>query len=717
MLPEEIQICLMESFLKVLKIIMADALEPDPETIKRSSSRCVRLSAKAEQAERQKILDIVHAADMAQAAHHRKATSSSRPSRPTPLTMQLQQQRSPAPGRRSPQQAAEAEEGPSPGVQGFAVGQCVVVTGMPGHQLNGHTGVIRAWIAPRHAFCLHIGDGVTSLKQVLLVEPRNLRTAGAAAESAARREPAIEVPNMQSETAPSRAAPASAVVTVQNAAIEKGVASTSLSGGAIARPPRAQPPPRVALAAGSGGGQSQAGQRRRRETASGCGVQPGHVLGRRSNEDRDAGGEPHVRRSIIKEHEWVGRRLAISSDGDAASGRGGGGGEAQWATVSGYVPAVTRGDYEIEVALWHVAHDDRAEVWLDAEEVQAGLSLAACLEGGAGTRPPEDDDNPRGKALYDHEPGPLVGRRQRPTTQRLIDTLISGAGSGGGGFDCLEAREAPKFSFAGSDTASFWKSLERRLGGRAQVGVDWSGSASPLPVPSGSFGSCWLLPIEDATAIHIAQHAPALRAAGWRILSAEAALVAQLNNKVGFRALAEARGLLHLLPTHYASAASAEYPCVLKAAVGSHGHGTYIVHSAAEVRQLAPAGIGRDWVLQELVLGTRECATSMLVKEGVVLDCIVSTYEYEHAAYVWGRSDVRERREQRRHSRDVPAQHLDAFRALLAGFSGICNVNYKVDAAGRLRLFETNARVGADLACDVPPPLLRALFAKLDAEC
>jgi biotin carboxylase len=41
--------------------------------------------------------------------------------------------------------------------------------------------------------------------------------------------------------------------------------------------------------------------------------------------------------------------------------------------------------------------------------------------------------------------------------------------------------------------------------------------------------------------------------------------------------------LLRHLPRHYASAAVAEYPCVLKAAEGQFGKGVHIVRDAAEV--------------------------------------------------------------------------------------------------------------------------------------
>ena len=55
-------------------------------------------------------------------------------------------------------------------------------------------------------------------------------------------------------------------------------------------------------------------------------------------------------------------------------------------------------------------------------------------------------------------------------------------------------------------------------------------------------------------------------------------------------------------------------------------------------------------------------------------------------------------------------------KGFLADFSGICNFNYKVRPdTGSMCIFEVNARVGADLACDVTRRRAAALFEKLDA--
>ena len=65
--------------------------------------------------------------------------------------------------------------------------------------------------------------------------------------------------------------------------------------------------------------------------------------------------------------------------------------------------------------------------------------------------------------------------------------------------------------------------------------------------------------------------------------TSEPELVEALGNKVLLERHAAALGLLRHLPRHYASAAMAEYPCVLKAAEGQFGKGVHIVRDAAEV--------------------------------------------------------------------------------------------------------------------------------------
>ena len=88
------------------------------------------------------------------------------------------------------------------------------------------------------------------------------------------------------------------------------------------------------------------------------------------------------------------------------------------------------------------------------------------------------------------------------------------------------------------------------------------------------------------------------------------------------------------------------------------------------------------------------------------------TYMYHEEAYVW--PWVRELKERRRCSDEIGDELRLMLRVLLRGFSGVCNINYKVRTDGRPALFEVNTRVGGDLAKDMPRDRAAAFFEALD---
>jgi len=306
-----------------------------------------------------------------------------------------------------------------------------------------------------------------------------------------------------------------------------------------------------------------------------------------------------------------------------------------------------------------------------------------------------------------------------------------------------------------------WHRQLKRAGCCIHNTLDWRGQP-PLPEPE---SPCWLLPAQDEQAQDIAEQQQELRRAGWRLLTCEPEVVARLRSKAALHELAEDLGLASELPQRYASPAAAKYPCVLKPSRGTWGKDTHIVYSSEEVlRALRPGKafeverqveqqleyrndyleqcgqeqdpeeswaeraeqveqalrewvaeaeadeLGSEWVLQELVPGRLEYSTSLLVAEGRILDVACSRYEFGSDIYVWPALEY-----QRSEYVSVPERHLAVMSALLAGFSGICNVNYKLRSCGRMCIFEVNPRVGGDLVFDVPKRRVRAMFEKLDA--
>jgi len=217
------------------------------------------------------------------------------------------------------------------------------------------------------------------------------------------------------------------------------------------------------------------------------------------------------------------------------------------------------------------------------------------------------------------------------------------------------------------DTVRWQRRGMQQLGIGAYNVLGWRGG-HPLPAAPPTPGGCWLLPSTDGAALAIARQRAELAAAGWRLLTCGAALVARLGDKAALREHAARLGLERHLPQHYGSPDAAAYPCVLKAAQGQFGRGTHIVASAEEARRRMGQRddqIGSRWVLQELVRGRVEVSTSLLVVRGAVLRAAVVAYTYDADEYVWPK--VRELKQLRRTSDVLEPDVLAALSALLAG--------------------------------------------------
>lgn len=279
-----------------------------------------------------------------------------------------------------------------------------------------------------------------------------------------------------------------------------------------------------------------------------------------------------------------------------------------------------------------------------------------------------------------------------------------------------------------------WHRALQRMGIGAYNSLTWRGG-EPLPAPPTR--GCWLLPASDLAALAIARQREQLAALGWRLLTCAPRLVSALSNKLRFRELAASRGLLAHLPRHFLTPADATFPCVLKAAVGEFGRHVHILRTREEAelrwdvalrwqQRRGRRGGGADaddaaeaadeeegWLLQELIAGRVEHSASLLVVDGAIVGAVVTEYTYAADEYVW--PHVREIKEQRVSHSVLPPTHRAVMAALLAGFNGMCNVNYKV-RGDALCIFEVNVRVGGDLAEDAPPELARGLFEALDRQ-
>lgn len=255
----------------------------------------------------------------------------------------------------------------------------------------------------------------------------------------------------------------------------------------------------------------------------------------------------------------------------------------------------------------------------------------------------------------------------------------------------------------------YWHRDVRRMGCGASNTLDWQGGDPPEPPTSSS----WLLPASDNMAVEIARQQEALREAGWRILSCDPDVVRRLDDKVELQALAEGAGLSSYFPKRFRLPERASYPCILKPAAGEFGAGVQIVYSAESVRRITGTDSGEltgRWLLQELVVGCHEFSTSLLVLNGKILEKACIRYRYDAEEYVWPQVTELEKE-----LVEPTESELKVMEKLVQGYSGFVNFNYKVRRTDeQMLIMEANARVGADLACDVPRPLARRMLELLD---
>ncbi|KAL1526700.1 hypothetical protein AB1Y20_015400 [Prymnesium parvum] len=276
--------------------------------------------------------------------------------------------------------------------------------------------------------------------------------------------------------------------------------------------------------------------------------------------------------------------------------------------------------------------------------------------------------------------------------------------------DAPIGKATPRFHFVPRQPG--WHDLVRKMRCAARNTLPFK--LKPLPRPPG--GSCWLIPCDDKRGVEIAQLAPQLRALGWKVLTSEAHVVELLGCKAGLRVHAERHGLLQHLPRYFQGPEEAQFPCVLKASAGVYGKDCFICHCKEDILKVTDTGFGSKWVLQEFQKGCFEYSTSLLVRDGNIVDAVCTRYQYDSDEYVWPRVNEIW---QNRAFPEPPAEHMAAMTAFLSApqfeFSGICNFNYKIRDDGSICIFEINTRVGADFACDIPRPRARMMLEKLEA--
>ena len=222
-----------------------------------------------------------------------------------------------------------------------------------------------------------------------------------------------------------------------------------------------------------------------------------------------------------------------------------------------------------------------------------------------------------------------------------------------------------------------------------------------------STSRCCLVPTDDIHAHVFVLEQQALRSHGWRLLTLSpenARLLDALGNKQQLVAHAERLGLRSLLPASWNRIDDAVYPCVLKLLGFAGGRGVQIVQSKQQAqRAIGLAGRDAKFLLQELVMGHKEVSTSLVLWKGELKYAVRTGYTYYDPSnparpyYLW--PNVTEDIRARSITDTLPDYEHAQLGRLLNNFTGILNVNYKVDErARRIRVIEVNTRVGGDIA-------------------
>jgi hypothetical protein len=182
---------------------------------------------------------------------------------------------------------------------------------------------------------------------------------------------------------------------------------------------------------------------------------------------------------------------------------------------------------------------------------------------------------------------------------------------------------------------------------------------------------------------------------GWGLLP-EPALRAMLGDKAFLAAFARARGLTHLMPKTYASAAQAIYPCIAKCTCLHAGYGVELVRSRDELDRTLADGLFAEYplMLQEYIAGPTEYTTHAIVAGGRIV--WHTTYEYRVPA---GDPVRRPNGADAPRAAQLSAKDIAGLERFFSrtGYDGAVNIDTKRTKSGRLAVMEINTRFGGSL--------------------
>ncbi|MDD5277477.1 MAG: ATP-grasp domain-containing protein [Methylovulum sp.] len=134
------------------------------------------------------------------------------------------------------------------------------------------------------------------------------------------------------------------------------------------------------------------------------------------------------------------------------------------------------------------------------------------------------------------------------------------------------------------------------------------------------------------------------------------------------------------------------YPYILKKRIDEWGENTHIIANAEQEEMLSLLVTDPDYLSQQLVVGSYEYATHLLIKEQKIICSLNIEYNFRTETPIKGKDKPI-------YKKICQSPYLDEFATVLSyiGFNGLCCINYKVHE-NRPLILEINPRFGGSLA-------------------
>lgn len=187
----------------------------------------------------------------------------------------------------------------------------------------------------------------------------------------------------------------------------------------------------------------------------------------------------------------------------------------------------------------------------------------------------------------------------------------------------------------------------------------------------------------------------------YKALACRDDVIKTLASKIAFDSYMHRIGLAQLCPNSYKAFNQCPYPVVLKRVDLNAGSGIVLVRSAAEMSELLKHDmwLQKEIILQQYIDAEIEYVSHLVCRDGEIFWHSTFAYTLNEHEVIRNPGNVKT---QARVNLDNSV--LNSFRNCLKPleFSGPCNIDFKFDKKGNLKILEINPRLGGSLmqACN-----------------